>query len=972
MNAGNIENTETVKTGHRLPEPLENAGRFAARVARRLTAPLAGMSHIWLAFILPIAVMALIYIAMEVWPFGKSSVLVLDLNGQYVYYFEALRDILRGEQGVLYSFERALGGEFLGIIAYYLASPLSVIVALFPEGHITEALYTILLLKCGLSGMNMCIYLHKSHPTKKLNELIFSILYAFCSYAVVMQHNTMWFDCFLLLPLILLGVESLIKYRRYKLYVVTLAVAVLSNYYIGYMVCIAVAAYFFFYYCLCTSGERNPLGESKHFVKTLGRMALFSLIAVGIATIIILPAYYSLTFGKTTFSTPNYAFTQKFDFLDFLSKLYPASYDTVRPEGWPFVFSGMLTTILLPIFFITDRITPRQKIAYGLLCGFFVFSFNSSTIDLIWHGFQRPNWLNYRYSFIFCFVIIVMAYLVFEHIRELDPKIFLSVGAVLGLLICVIQKLDYKNTPDLMCVWFSIAAIAVYMILLSGCHHEWLDGSVKTILCVAVLLEMFCNGLAETISLDKDVHYSSRASYVNFMNIWSPAANWMNENDASFYRAEKNEHRKTNDNFALNIRGLSNSTSTLNASQIKFLEQMGYSSKSHWSKYLGGTPVSDSLLGIKYLLSYQATEVNRLWGDPVYTDEEHETVVYKNDYAQSLGYMVSGEIVDFDMEKYLSPMERMNALVTDMLGSETKLELFKSYKSIKPTLENVELSYVTGHKKYAKANASRAGKLTFTFTAATDGEIFAYFPSEYKRDAKLKVNGSDVSEYFTNETCRIVSLGKHTAGDEIIVTLGLSEDDLYLANGVDFFWYIDEELFREVMPELQRNGFEIDSFTDDKFDGKITATEDRELFLLTIPFDEGWHILIDGEETESFEVLGSLTGVELTPGEHTVHMYYFPWAVKYGLIISGVSLALFLLIVAAEFAHKRRRPVVEFYADGSEDIPEESDDRLLSELSQLIKKDIQTNAGEPTESLSPDNPEVDRENGSNGEGDDRS
>ncbi|MGN1127910.1 MAG: hypothetical protein ACI4T6_03025, partial [Candidatus Flemingiibacterium sp.] len=114
------------------------------------------------------------------------------------------------------------------------------------------------------------------------------------------------------------------------------------------------------------------------------------------------------------------------------------------------------------------------------------------------------------------------------------------------------------------------------------------------------------------------------------------------------------------------------------------------------------------------------------------------------------------------------------------------------------------------------------------------------------------------------------------------------------------------------------------------------------------------------------------TGVELTPGEHTVHMYYFPWAVKYGLIISGVSLALFLLIVAAEFAHKRRRPVVEFYADGSEDIPEESDDRLLSELSQLIKNDIQTNAGEPTESPSPDNPEVDRENGSNGEGDDKS
>ena len=271
------------------------------------------------------------------WPFGKSSVLVLDLNGQYVYYFEALRDILHGEQGILYSFERALGGEFLGIFAYYLASPFSFIVALFPEGMITEALYVILLLKCGLSGMNMCFYLHKSHPVSKISEVIFSVMYALTSYAVVMQHNTMWIDCLLFLPLIFLGVESLIKYKKFRLYTITLTVAVLSNYYIGYMVCIATAAYFFFYYCLCTSSERNPLGERAHFIKTLGRMAVFSALAVGMASIMILPAYYSLTFGKTTFSNPNFSFAQKFDFLDLLSKMFPGSYDTVRPEGWPFV-----------------------------------------------------------------------------------------------------------------------------------------------------------------------------------------------------------------------------------------------------------------------------------------------------------------------------------------------------------------------------------------------------------------------------------------------------------------------------------------------------------------------------------------------------------------------------------------------------------------------------------------------------------
>ena len=931
-----MDNEITVPGGSPSPSGI-NKNEPARRVISgvrdffaRVTAPFAGMGHLWMAFILPVLIMALIYVAMEVWPFGKSSVLVLDLNGQYVYYFEALRDILHGEQGILYSFERALGGEFLGIFAYYLASPFSFIVALFPEGMITEALYVILLLKCGLSGMNMCFYLHKSHPVSKISEVIFSVMYALTSYAVVMQHNTMWIDCLLFLPLIFLGVESLIKYKKFRLYTITLTVAVLSNYYIGYMVCIATAAYFFFYYCLCTSSERNPLGEKAHFIKTLGRMAVFSALAVGMASIMILPAYYSLTFGKTTFSNPNFSFAQKFDFLDLLSKMFPGSYDTVRPEGWPFVFSGTLTTILLPVFFMIRQITPRQKIAYGALMGFFVFSFNSTTIDLVWHGFQRPNWLNYRYSFIFCFVIIVMAYRTFEYIREIDIKLVLGVGAVLGLLICVIQKLDYENTPDLTSVWFSIAIIAAYMILLAGCNHNWLDGSIKTILCVFVVLEMFCNGLAECVSLDSDVHYSSRASYVNFMKKWSPIAEWMNETDTSFYRAEKTEHRKTNDNFALNIRGLSNSTSTLNTAQIKFLEQMGYSSKSHWSKYLGGTPVADSLLGIKYIMTLDTKEMNDVYGEPIYHDEKNETVIYNNDYAQSLGYMVNSSVAEYDMEKEESPFDRMNDIVTKMLGSDEKIELFKAYKNLKPTTENIDLAYVTGHKKYSKNNTSRAGKIIFTFTPVNDREIFVYFPSDYRRDAKLKVNGADVSEYFTNETCRIVSLGKRPAGEELIVSLSLEKDDLYIANGTDYFWYLDDELFEEIMPELQKQGFDITSFTDSTFDGKITATEERSTFLLTIPYDKGWHIYIDGVETESYETLGALTAVDLEPGEHTVRMVYWPWCVKYGLIISLSSLAVFLIVLAADFVIRRRRPVIEFRAGARvpDDIYFDMDDAL--------------------------------------------
>ncbi|MBQ3205577.1 MAG: hypothetical protein IJB37_03400, partial [Peptococcaceae bacterium] len=42
----------------------------------------------------------------EIYPFGDESVLVLDLNGQYVYYFENLRDAFWGNGSLLNSWSR--------------------------------------------------------------------------------------------------------------------------------------------------------------------------------------------------------------------------------------------------------------------------------------------------------------------------------------------------------------------------------------------------------------------------------------------------------------------------------------------------------------------------------------------------------------------------------------------------------------------------------------------------------------------------------------------------------------------------------------------------------------------------------------------------------------------------------------------------------------------------------------------------
>ena len=120
----------------------------------------------YLAFAIPVIILYITYIFMDVYPYGDKSILSLDMDGQYIYFFSQLRDVYTGQASLFYTFERCLGGEFLGYFTYYLASPISFLVVLFPAAMITEAVKFIIIIKCGLSGLTFAIYLSR---TRKKN-----------------------------------------------------------------------------------------------------------------------------------------------------------------------------------------------------------------------------------------------------------------------------------------------------------------------------------------------------------------------------------------------------------------------------------------------------------------------------------------------------------------------------------------------------------------------------------------------------------------------------------------------------------------------------------------------------------------------------------------------------------------------------------------------------------------------------------
>lgn len=724
---------QETKKGNSFVQKFRNAqDRFlASSFGAKLNTHFNTHGYLYFSFLVPALLFFFVFILQGTYPFGNGSVLVLDLNGQYVYFFEALRKAIYGDASLLYSWFGTLGSEFVGSYAYYLASPLSYLVALFPATAMTEFLLVLELIKCGLCGLTMAYYLRKTRPLA--NEMItisIAVMYALSSFAIVMAHNTMWLDALILLPLITYGIERLINYGHFKLFIISFALALLANFYIGYMLCYYVLLYFFYYYFFGSNrqsndyvsvedGNNNFIGEKNHFVKSLFRIGVSSLIAIFIACVIILPTAYSLSLGKTEFSETDWSFAFKFNPLDFISKLFIGSYDTVRREGLPFIYCGMFALILVPVYFISKRVSKRQKVGAGLILGAFFLIMCISPLDLVMHGFQEPNWLNYRYSFVFSFLLLVFAHRGLELLHTIRFKktvIIASVWAALVLIASFFTRDGLFATSDdsaefwrrqLLFILIPIVALVVYEVghylLLNDRFKKVSRASMLSTLAVVICVEMFVGTLLNTTALNDDVIFSPKYTkadgsglegYDNYLDKYRVMVDAVQKTDDSFYRMEKNDLRKYDDNFAFAMRGTTGSTSTLNAKTIKFLNRLGYISQSNISSNKGATSVANTLLGIKYYItttnqdtsgenSYYLTAypvdmegVDGITNMYLYADGL-AIYSYLNEYALSLAYASSGNLKNFNITESNSPFTTMNKLITAILGEKETVEVFK-------------------------------------------------------------------------------------------------------------------------------------------------------------------------------------------------------------------------------------------------------------------------------------------------------
>ena len=876
------------------------------------------------AFLLAFLAQAAVFAFNGIYPFGSKSILTFDMHNQYVSYFSYLRQVLKGKHSLLYTFSKTMGGDMYGFAAYYLISPLNFLLLFFDTNQLPLAIELITLVKIGLCALTCCICLYRfpaysekgfqpsdeadgsekasfaDSMCKAFMLLAFSCCYGLMSYNIANAMNLMWLDCVICFPLVILGIVKIRSGRNTFLYIISLGFALMTSFYIGYILCLGSVVFFL---CGLPLTADNLSGRIK---RTLV-YAASSLLAGGIAMCTLLPSFFSLEGGNGGFNLGVlYDLSGNFSLRQLAEKaLSGAGGEILVIDGMPNIYCSVLCLLFIWLFFLSGKISIRRKISAALLFLVMILSMYVRGFNLLWHGLNSPSWFLYRYSFIFSFFMILTGWQGYLEGHPKSAKRLLVSEAALMAVILALTVLAVHDRPDGMPpanVIANAAAALIFCILYllfsfpakpSG--RRIIISSLFMVICLA---ELTVNG----VSTQKSLYRKDHSSYVSFVNKTSPAVEYVKNHDDGLYRMEKTFVRKESDPMLLDYKGLSHYSSSDKLIVREFMGKAGFRNNGNWAYYnRGSTYAMDSFLGVKYILSKSELE------EPYQLIKTRKKIhIYQNPYALPLALGVNSRVADgaglsskdaFDFNE-THKFEFQNRLWKTLTGSEE--DVFVPEGSFEVHADNLT-EESPGY--YRVTDSAKKAALTFSFEASSDFPIFGWFGTDERHPVRMFINGEDAGDYFSLYQYDIFRIGTHKAGSRIEIRLEPKDSDVLSVTDV-WFYHQDMDVFEKLFGSLQSSTPSIVSWSDSRILLEAKGDEKNNQIMFTIPAEDGWTAKIDGKKAPVETAMDVFLSVPLPEGQHSVEISYFPKGLKAGIsltILSALLTIIWLVIFRKSF-----------------------------------------------------------------------
>ena len=957
--------------------------------SNKIPSPLVQKTRQWgpllLSFFLPFLCFAAAMIVQGCVPFGsQKAILYSDEYHQYYPFFLSMRNALRNGESLLFNWQIGMGVDYLGLAAYYLGSPLNLLSVLVPDSLTLHYFAILVPIRLGFAGLFFAIMLKKLYQKNDIAIALFGSFYALCAWALGYMWNVMWLDTFALMPLVILGTISLLKDKKYILYTVSLFFAVAISYYIGLFVCIFVLLVSICYEICRWQGFKRFFGD-------ILRMVLFSAIAIGLTAFIELPAFMALQatsssnnqfptgFRLNIITGENFKYTREAwatyrnaveggaNLWIRAEELVTAIVYSVPPilagmriiagnmgggltptfmDGLPNVYCGTCIIVMAFLFLTAKQVKLRDKICSLFLLVFFMCSFLIRQLDYMWHGFHFPNQIPYRFSFLFCFVMVWMAYRAW--LARAEFKLWqLAIGCALalGILACG------EDLKDPLYLGYNIAMVAITLGLFV---FVWVDrmriakalekapetkrekkavqamyrvhqrntGLLLTFVMVAELaLNMicFCHYFSTTSITDYPRGTKDTAAALSYMEY--------RERNNLFYRAEMTHVQTYNDAALNNYNGITTFTSSANVRVTDFMQALGFGALRSYNRYAfeEASPVANLFLNLKYMIERQGDVEENSYFNTIHNFGN--VYLQENNAYLPLGFLAESSLADWDLKEGQYSFQRQQELFKLATGIDEELWQMSPDGCLQIKSDDVELTTVQPNSGYAYYKSTNDGKVRFGYTVTKPGFMCVEVKASQKGKIRIYMSHAGQQSLLYSEEVvmpQMFSVAEVQPGDLVWVDVlvdGNEVGSLNVQAGV-----LNEEVFWKGYEVLSASTMELTKFTNTRVEGTINCNRDGLLYT-SIPSNDHWYAEVDGEPAEVILVGDCMVGLELTEGQHTITFRYRNTTFRNGLLISIGFLLLFVAIIVGDRHMAKfvlsKRSVKEEPENEPEDEPEE-------------------------------------------------
>ena len=803
------------------------------------------------SFLLSALLYTVTCIAANIYPFGKTSNLVWDLNLQYMVFFTYFKRMLNGEVNFNYSFSKSLGGSLISTYGYYLASPFNWLIVFFKTENLQLFIYLISMLKIGMAGVTFSIFVYYRFPQlKKEYGIMASMAYAFSQYMVGQVSNIMWLDGVYMLPLILLGVYRLVRVNKKTLFYLGVACSVLFNWYTGYMNCLFVPFYFLMEELLYEK-ENNCVRIKNILVKGV-KLCSIEILGVMLSGVLFLPVVYGLLQGKGVEKGNIFEWITNGKVLDIFRGFLIGNPANSREIS---LYCGILIVILCISFFLNRKINLYEKTVISSIVAFCIAICFFRPLENIWNGFREASSYFYRFSYITIFILIFVAAFEMSRIEEKNTKIVLQSAGIVAVMFGI---LDNINSFDSRYLWLSVAFIVIYGVFLCSKKKD-----ARIIMLVILFVELVINGRKVFLS----VYTESADSYPEYVSAQKELIDEIKGDDAGTYRMDETEKRASganlNESMSYGYHSISTYDSAYDMNVAKFLSSMGYANFLDFSLYDEPILPVDSLLGEKYLLSTQQYDGYKVVEN---IDGRNGKQVYYNKNALPLGFGVSEDISNDNNGE--NPFERINKVYSEILGRDIKI--FYPVE-IEGTISDNKIEYIIPDRNNGD----------HLFFGCADSNV---------ADMGLEIDDTYRCNYQGWFTRYVFNIGNGNQ-THIIRFNGFqgTYDDIHT-----MVYYMDLTAFEEITQEIRETQVDNMILEDGKVSCEYTAEEDGRV-MFTIPYASGWKAIVNGKEILIEEGLNTFIVLNVKKGVNKIELrYHAPW-VRAGILVSIMSAVIYIV-----------------------------------------------------------------------------